>query len=145
MCFQQEASGQKQHAGTFFFAHPQKMRKLRAETQERKHQKTFRRRILSKHHESKIWIPYCALAPTLAAMCELKCIQLKTAKRTAGNAIFLKMGKRRRHFPHSRAFRLWVWLIHKRETGETCCMLVVNAVNLNQDTCPILQGHLSNV
>ena len=52
-----------------------------------------------KHYLFLVWLAnsdsdFCALRPpTLAAMCELKCMQLKTAKRTAGNVLFLKMGK----------------------------------------------------
>ena len=46
---------------------------------------------------------YCALGPTLAAMCELKCKPAqKLQKEQEASALFLTMGKWRWHFPEPR-------------------------------------------
>ena len=59
----------------------------------------------------KLFKTYCALGPTLAASMIYMCIfQLNDKKHAEHRALFAKWGNGC-DTSHSRAFRLWVWLV----------------------------------
>ena len=97
------------------------------------------------YHQEIVWPSlthlYGAFGPTLAASVRTH-VQISSNLRneqTQSSRSLLSMGKWRWLFPHSRVFRLWVWLFKSVKPGT---LLVKGVLNLGKDTCPVFHWTL---